>query len=64
MSKLVKGTLASHRHQYLYGMLDMLILSLTEAQTSEMSVSGDCSLTGIEHYIMNESSWYYHYKRV
>jgi hypothetical protein len=58
MSKLAKGTLVSHRHQHLYSILEMLILSLTEAQTSEMSVSGDCALTGIEHYIMNESSWY------
>ena len=45
MSKLAKGTLASHRHQYLYGILDMLTLPLTGAQTSEMSVSGDYSLS-------------------
>jgi hypothetical protein len=43
MSKLAKG--ASHRHQYLYGILDMLTLPLTGAQTSEMSVSGDYSLS-------------------
>jgi hypothetical protein len=43
-----------------YGMLEMLILPLTEVRIGEMPTLGDYSLTGTECDIIHESGRYHH----
>lgn len=55
------STRRSYWYQQVYDLLEILILSLTEGQASEMPVSGDHSLTGIERDCVCGSCWYYHH---
>ena len=43
-----------------YGMLEMLILPMTEVRIGEMPTLGDYSLTGTECDLIHESGRYHH----